>query len=64
MLELRVLHFEDLTIGMRETFTKVVSSSDSFAEPTGDRSPIHLAQHFAAATPFKTEIAHGLIQPA
>src|SRR5690242_16396182 len=62
MLELRILHFEDLTLGMSESFSKVVSSSDvvGFAELTGDRNPIHLAQHFAAKTPFKTRIAHGL----
>src|SRR5919107_6129016 len=62
MLELRILHFEDLTVGMNESFSKVVSSSDvvGFAELTGDRNPIHLAQHFAAKTPFKTRIAHGL----
>src|SRR4051812_1667255 len=62
MLELRILHFEDLTVGMSESFSKVVSSSDvvGFAELTGDRNPIHLAQHFAAQTPFKTRIAHGL----
>ena len=53
---------EDLTVGMSESFSKVVSSSDvvGFAELTGDRNPIHLAQHFAAKTPFKTRIAHGL----
>jgi len=62
MLELRILHFEDLTVGMSESFSKVVSSSDvvGFAALTGDRNPIHLAQHFAAKTPFKTRIAHGL----
>ena len=62
MLELRVLYFEDLALGMSESFSKVVSSSDvvGFAELTGDRNPIHLAQHFAANTPFKTRIAHGL----
>ena len=62
MLELQVLHFEDLTLGMSETLSKVVSSSDvvGFAELTGDRNPIHLAEHFAAKTPFKTRIAHGL----
>src|SRR5215213_10550493 len=62
MLELRILHFEDLTVGMSESFSKVVSSSDvvGFAELTGDRNPIHLAQHFAAKTPFKTRIAHGM----
>ena len=62
MLELRVLYFEDLTVGMSETFSKTVSSSDvvGFAEVTGDRNPIHLSQHFAAKTPFGTRIAHGL----
>src|SRR5919107_1688319 len=62
MLELRILHFEDLTVGMSETFSKTVSSSDvvGFAEVTGDRNPIHLSQHFAAKTPFGTRIAHGL----
>jgi len=62
MLELRVLYFEDLAVGMSETFSKTVSSSDvvGFAEVTGDRNPIHLSQHFAAKTPFGTRIAHGL----
>src|SRR3954454_20501114 len=62
MLELRILHFEDLTGGMSESFSKVVSSSDvvGFAELTGDRNRIHLAQHFGAKTPSKTRIAHGL----
>ena len=62
MLELRVLYFEDLTVGMSETFSKTVSSSDvvGFAEVTGDCNPIHLSQHFAAKTPFGTRIAHGL----
>jgi 3-hydroxybutyryl-CoA dehydratase len=62
MLELRVLYFEDLVVGMSETFCKTVSSSDvvGFAEVTGDRNPIHLSQHFAAKTPFGTRIAHGL----
>ena len=62
MLDLRVLHFEDLSVGMSETFAKTVSSSDvvGFAEISGDRNPIHLSQHFAAKTPFGTRIAHGL----
>ena len=60
--ELRVLHFEDLSVGMTETLSKTISSSDvvGFAEVTGDRNPIHLSQHFAAKTPFGTRIAHGL----
>ena len=62
ILPLRVLYFEDLTVGMTETFSKTVSSSDvvGFAEVTGDRNPIHLSEHFAARTTFGTRIAHGL----
>lgn len=62
MLELRTLYFEDLSVGMRESITKTVSSSDvvGFAEVSGDRNPIHLSEHFAAKTPFRTRIAHGL----
>ncbi|MFD1695314.1 MaoC family dehydratase [Roseibium aestuarii] len=62
ILELRSLTFEDLSVGMRETLVKQVQSSDviGFAEVSGDRNPIHLSEHFAARTPFKSRIAHGL----
>ena len=62
MLELRTLFFEDLSVGMKETFVKTVLASDvvGFAEVSGDRNPIHLSEHFAARTPFKSRIAHGL----
>jgi 3-hydroxybutyryl-CoA dehydratase len=61
-LPLQALYFEDLTIGLTESFSKTVSSSDvvGFAEVTGDRNPIHLSEHFAARTTFGTRIAHGL----
>ena len=62
ILPLQTLYFEDLTVGMTDTLTKVVSSADvvGFAEITGDRNPVHLSEHFAAKTPFGTRIAHGL----
>ena len=62
MLELRTLFFEDLSIGMTETLSKTVASSDviGFAQLTGDRNPIHLSEHFAAKTTFGRRIAHGL----
>src|SRR5579862_7699242 len=62
MLELRMLFFEDLSVGMTESLSKVIASSDvvGFAEVTGDRNPIHLSEHFAARTTFGTRIAHGL----
>jgi len=61
-LPFQTLYFEDLGLGMTETYPKTVKSSDvvGFAEITGDRNPIHLSEHFAAKTPFKGRIAHGL----
>ena len=62
ILTFQTLYFEDLSLGMTEVYTKTVSASDvvGFAEITGDRNPIHLSEHFAARTPFKGRIAHGL----
>ena len=59
---LRMLYFEDLSVGLTEVLRKTIDSSDvvGFAEVTGDRNPIHLSEHFAAKTPFGTRIAHGL----
>jgi 3-hydroxybutyryl-CoA dehydratase len=58
----RTVYFEDMSIGMTESYSKTVKASDvvGFAEITGDRNPIHLSEHFAAKTPFKSRIAHGL----
>jgi 3-hydroxybutyryl-CoA dehydratase len=60
--ETQSLYFEDVQVGMRETYRKHVKSSDvvGFAEISGDRNPIHLSEHFAAKTPFQGRIAHGL----
>jgi 3-hydroxybutyryl-CoA dehydratase len=59
---LRTLFFEDISVGMTETLNKTISSSDvvGFAQLTGDRNPIHLSEHFAAKTSFRTRVAHGL----
>jgi 3-hydroxybutyryl-CoA dehydratase len=62
ILPLRMLYFEDLSVGMTESLSKTIASSDvvGFAQLTGDRNPIHLSEHFAARTSFGTRIAHGL----
>ena len=62
LLPTRTVYFEDLSLGMTETYAKPVHSHDvvGFAEISGDRNPIHLSEHFAAQTPFGGRIAHGL----
>jgi 3-hydroxybutyryl-CoA dehydratase len=59
---LRTLHFEDLHVGMRETWLKTVMDTDivGFAQISGDHNPVHLCDEFAATTRFGERIAHGL----
>ena len=61
-LPLQAYAFGDLYVGQSESYRREVSASDvvGFAEISGDRNPIHLSEHFAASTPFKSRIAHGL----
>ncbi len=54
---------EDLSVGMEASIGKTVSAADitAFAEVTGDRNPLHLSEHYAAKTFFKSRIAHGML---
>jgi 3-hydroxybutyryl-CoA dehydratase len=60
--EVRSLFYEDLALGMTETLSHTMRSTEvvEFAALTGDRNPIHLSDEYASHTQFQSRIAHGL----
>lgn len=56
-------YLEDLDVGQTAELARTVSASDidAFAAVTGDTNPVHLDEAYAAATPFKGRIAHGML---
>ncbi|MBL8558262.1 MAG: MaoC family dehydratase [Hyphomonadaceae bacterium] len=57
------LFFEDLSVGQIADMTRTVGEADiaAFAAVSGDDNPVHLDAAFAATTPFKERIAHGML---
>ena len=54
---------EELEVGQTAELKRTVAESDlvAFAKVTGDDNPLHLDEAYAAATPFKGRIAHGML---
>ncbi|NDC59071.1 MAG: MaoC family dehydratase [Alphaproteobacteria bacterium] len=59
----RGLYFEDLSLGQSAEMERTVQEADviAFAAVTGDDNPLHLDAAYAATTPFKERIAHGIL---
>ena len=57
------LFLEDLSLGQSAEIAHTVTDGDirAFAAVSGDNNPVHLDEDYAAATPFKTRIAHGML---
>jgi 3-hydroxybutyryl-CoA dehydratase len=54
---------EELEVGQTAELKRSVAEGDlaAFAAVTGDVNPLHLDQAYAATTPFKGRIAHGML---
>ena len=57
------LRLEDLSIGQSAERVHAVTEADivAFAAVSGDTNPLHLDEAYAAKTPFKGRIAHGML---
>jgi 3-hydroxybutyryl-CoA dehydratase len=57
---------EDLAVGQSAEHMHTVEEKDiaAFADVSGDRNPVHLNEAYAAETPFKGRIAHGMLSAA
>jgi 3-hydroxybutyryl-CoA dehydratase len=59
-------HLEDLIVGQTAERTHIVTEAviNAFAAVSGDDNPMHMSEAYAAATPFKGRIAHGMLSGA
>ena len=66
MSQLENRTYDELNLGDTASITHLVTERylTLFAAVSGDTNPVHLDEAFAAATPFKGRIAHGMFSGA
>ncbi|MEH6568187.1 MAG: MaoC/PaaZ C-terminal domain-containing protein [Halioglobus sp.] len=66
MSQLSNYTYDEITIGQKASYSKQIQEKDIqlFAAVSGDVNPVHLDAEFAAGTPFKERIAHGMLTGA
>lgn len=57
------MKFEDIKIGMSESYSQTITDADvkAFAGISGDRNPVHMDEEYAQTSRYKKRIAHGMI---
>lgn len=57
-------YYDDVTVGdvgISPTFTVTAEHIMTYADLTGDHTPVHTDEAYARTTPFGTRVAHGLL---
>jgi 3-hydroxybutyryl-CoA dehydratase len=60
------LGFDDLDAGATHSLTRTITAADvdAFGHLSGDLNPLHMDDEFAARSPFKRRVVHGLLTGA
>ncbi len=61
---MKELYFDEVEVGAKgvsPTFTVTAEHIDTYADLTGDHTPVHTDEAYARTTPFGTRVAHGLL---
>lgn len=60
------LSFDDVEIGRRQRLERTITAEevDQFGHLSGDLNPLHMDEQYAASTPFKRRVVHGLLTGA
>jgi 3-hydroxybutyryl-CoA dehydratase len=61
-----LLSFDDVEIGRKHSIQRTMTAADvdAFGHLCGDLNPLHMDEEFAARTPFRRRVVHGLLTGA